>query len=90
MIIGKETRMQTATRYEPANPKMGRTRAYGVVLVDGGPVHLTLPAIGQTLCQIDLLRGRYGAAPFEADGCETCRRMAQVRELTISGDTLPY
>jgi len=82
--------MQSKRVYEVANPRVGGGKAYGVAVVDGGPTHLTLPALGQTLCQIELLHGRYQPATFGADGCDTCRRMAQVRELTITSDALPY
>jgi hypothetical protein len=82
--------MDSTQAYQPANLMMANSLAYGVALVDGGPAHLTMPALGQTLCQIALWPGLYQPAPFGADGCKTCRRMAEVRNLAVATESLPF
>lgn len=81
--------MLNLQQYPAANLMTANTQVYGVAFLYGGPTHLTIPALGQTLCQMELWPGVYQPASFGADGCTTCQRLAQVRDLELTTDPLP-
>lgn len=54
-----------------------------VSLDDGGLVHLMIPGIMQTLCNRNIFGTPHIVASFADTDCETCRKSALVRHLTV-------
>ncbi len=66
-----------------ALPKTGDGLAYPVVFADDNSTHLTTNN-AETLCNRQIKAGLVrAAASFAATGCETCRSMADARDLAI-------
>ena len=71
-----------------ALPKSGDGPAYPVLLIDDTQPHLTI-GVGQTLCNREIVSGATTPPAFGADGCDTCRRHARARNLTIVSGSPP-
>jgi hypothetical protein len=63
--------------------KLSDGPAYPVSLDDGGPVHLMIPGIPQTLCNRNIFGTPHVMPAIRQNDCETCRRSARVRHLTV-------
>ena len=75
--------MERNQGYQAGPAKLADGQAFPITFNDGGPAHLTLPALQQTLCQRAVHAGTYAAATFGPRDCSVCRRMAAVRRLTV-------
>lgn len=76
--------MTSAEQPRSGPAKLDHGPAYPVSLDDDGPVHLMIPGIMQTLCNRNIFGTPHVVASITQTDCETCRRSARVRHLTVT------
>jgi hypothetical protein len=74
---------QSQDPYQAAYPKADRGQVYPIQLEAGDPIHLTIANLSQTLCNRVIVSTATPVAAFGPRDCDTCRRMATVRHMTI-------